>query len=78
MIKEVQSCVDQYDHVFVFSFENMRTAYFTELRAKFKSDSRFFMGKHKVMRMALGSAKRDEYQPALHQLSQHLSGTYTG
>lgn len=36
----VRECVDKYDHLFVFSVDNMRNTYLKDVRAEF-SDSRY-------------------------------------
>lgn len=40
----------------------------------FRSDSRFFMGKNKVMMLALGKTVEDEYQDNLRRVSKNLRG----
>lgn len=40
----------------------------------FRQDSRFFMGKNKVMMLALGRTVENEYQDNLHQVSKRLRG----
>jgi len=49
----IHEAVDQYASVFVFSFANLRSAHFKQLRAEFAEDSRFLLGKNKVMQLAL-------------------------
>jgi len=73
LVSNVQQCVDDYERMFVFSFENMRTAPFKELRERW-SDSRFFLGKNKVMQIALGKTAKDAYRPKLEKVARVLSG----
>jgi len=51
----------------------MRGAPLKELRDKW-SDSRFFLGKNKVMQIALGRSPDTAYRPALDELSAALAG----
>lgn len=39
MVDRIQRYVDEYERVFVFSYENMRTAPFKELRVRWAADS---------------------------------------
>ena len=73
LVQSVQECVDKYTYAYVFSFENMRSGKFKDVRHEW-ADSRFFLGKNKVMGRALGSSADDEYRPALSQLSADLTG----
>eukprot|EP01138_Halocafeteria_seosinensis_P015278 gb/GECG01015594.1/.p1 GENE.gb/GECG01015594.1/~~gb/GECG01015594.1/.p1 ORF type:complete len:224 (+),score=28.22 gb/GECG01015594.1/:1-672(+) len=76
LIDVVQRCVDEYERVFVFTFENMRTNKFKDLRNEWK-DSRFLLGRNKVMKLALEGgpgAGEKEYRPGLGKLAQHLNG----
>lgn len=73
LIKQVQECVDSYARVFVFSVENMRNSKLKDVRNDWKH-SRFFFGKNKVMMVALGKNKEDEYKGNLSQVSKQLIG----
>lgn len=70
----VQEAVDTYQHIFVFSVDNMRNTYLKEVRQHF-SDSRLFFGKTKVMAKALGQTDAEEHAPGLHKLSKYLQGS---
>lgn len=70
----VQEAVDAYQHIFVFSVDNMRNTYLKEVRQHF-SDSRLFFGKTKVMAKALGQTDAEEHAPGLHKLSKYLQGS---
>ena len=72
-IEKIRQAVDEYKSVFAFSFDNMRSAKFKECRIEFRED-RFFLGKNKVMKVALGKTPEDEYRDELHQVSEVLSG----
>lgn len=74
IVSEVRKCVDEYGSLYVFSFVNMRSKLLKEVRMDFRKDSRFFMGKNKVMILALGKTPEDEYQDTLRQVSKRLKG----
>lgn len=74
IVSEVRKCVDDYSSVYVFSFLNMRSKLLKEVRMDFRKDSRFFMGKNKVMVLALGKSEADEYQDSLREVSKMLRG----
>lgn len=74
IVSEVRKCVDEYPSVYVFSFVNLRSKLLKEVRMDFRKDSRFFMGKNKVMMLALGKSEQDEYQDNLRQVSKRLKG----
>lgn len=70
----VQEAVETYQHIFVFSVDNMRNTYLKVVRQHF-SDSRMFFGKTKVMAKALGLTDAEEHAPGLHKLSKYLAGS---
>lgn len=73
LLEKVRESVDKYDRAFVFSYENMRSSKFKDVRGMF-TDSRFFLGKNRVMQVALGTSTADEYRPNLSLLAADLSG----
>ncbi|CAM0141924.1 mRNA turnover and ribosome assembly protein [Umbelopsis sp. WA50703] len=73
LFEEVRECVDKYTYLWVFSVENMRNTFLKEVRSDFK-DSRFFLGKNKVMAKALGTTVEDEYKENLRNVSKLLTG----
>ena len=73
VVEAIRNAVDTYESAYVFSFQNMRTSHFKDVRMDFK-DSRFFLGKNKVMKLALGRSKEDEYAENLCRLSKDVSG----
>ncbi|KAF1982452.1 mRNA turnover protein 4 [Aulographum hederae CBS 113979] len=70
----IREAADKYQHVFVFSVDNMRNTYLKDVRSEF-SDSRLFFGKTKVMAKALGTTTETSYLPALSSLSTYLHGS---
>ncbi|XP_033109679.1 mRNA turnover protein 4 homolog [Anneissia japonica] len=73
LIQEVQDSVDKFSRIFLFSVDNMRNVKLKEVRNRWRH-SRFFFGKNKVMSVALGRTREDEYRENLHQLSKKLTG----
>lgn len=73
-IQQVREQVDQYDSLYVLSFENMRSHKFKDVRMQFK-DSRIFMGKNKLLQLALGRTPEDEYADNLRHASKQIAGS---
>ncbi|KAF1847226.1 mRNA turnover protein-like protein 4 [Cucurbitaria berberidis CBS 394.84] len=73
LFANVQEAADNFEHIFVFSVENMRNSYLKAVRAEF-SDSRFFFGKTKVMAKALGQTPAEEHLTNLSKLTEYLAG----
>uniref|UniRef100_A0A7S1XBV9 Ribosome assembly factor mrt4 n=1 Tax=Compsopogon caeruleus TaxID=31354 RepID=A0A7S1XBV9_9RHOD len=65
VIERVRQLLDDFPRIYVFRVENMRTTAMTALRAELRADTRFFLGRNKVMQVAVGK------DPA----SEHLSGS---
>ncbi|XP_063394994.1 mRNA turnover protein 4 homolog [Cydia fagiglandana] len=72
-IEEIRNCLTKYEHIFLFTVDNMRNAKLKDLRHEWK-DSRFFFGKNKVMAIALGRTKSDEVEDQLNLLSKKIKG----
>nr|CAG4643438.1 EOG090X0BJA [Ilyocryptus agilis] len=73
LVEDVRSCLDKYSHVYLFSVQNMRNNKFKSLRNEWK-DSRFFLGKNRVIALALGKTKEDEWKENVHEISKRLKG----
>ncbi|CAI5712823.1 unnamed protein product [Peronospora effusa] len=73
VVDSIRNAVDTYESAYAFSYQNMRTNHFKNVRMDFK-DSRFFLGKNKVMKLALGRSKEEEYAENLYRLSKDVSG----
>ena len=56
------------------SFENIRAGPFKQLAHKLKSDTKFFLGKNKVVHVALGKSPETESADNLHLLSKYMRG----
>ncbi|KAK8792056.1 hypothetical protein WA158_005433 [Blastocystis sp. Blastoise] len=76
LVNKIRAAVDEYSSVYVFDFFNMRSNAFKELRAQF-ADSRFFLGKNRVMSFALGKTTAEEYRDNIHELAPFLNGNAT-
>jgi len=71
----VRGAADAYQHIFVFSVDNMRNTYLKDVRQHFAHDGRLFFGKTKVMGKALGAGEADEHAPGLGKLGEYLKGS---
>ncbi|KAL2643828.1 hypothetical protein R1flu_011415 [Riccia fluitans] len=74
LVSALRKALDEYQSLYIFSFENMRNQLFKELRDKLKSSSRFFMGGNKVLQIALGKSSADEVKDNLHKASALIEG----
>lgn len=69
----VQEAAEQYSHIWVFSVENVRNNFIKQVRVDF-ADSRIFMGKTKVMQVALGRSQETEIVPGVSGLQSYMKG----
>jgi mRNA turnover protein 4 len=74
VMKEIRESVDKHERLFVFTYANMRSRLMKDVRMDFREDSRFFMGKNKIMQLALGATSETEYMDNLRRVSRHLKG----
>ncbi|CAB9529478.1 turnover protein 4 homolog [Seminavis robusta] len=83
-IDEVRTAVDKHDTLYLFSFENMRSNKFKQVRMQFRANdmdeapSRIFLGKNKLLQVALGRTPEDEYSDNLRQVSKRITGGSVG
>jgi mRNA turnover protein 4 len=70
LFAQVRSFIDLYQSVFVFSFENFKTEPLLKLRES-STNSKFLLGKSKVLKKALASTGRSDIE----KLNKHLTGT---
>ena len=73
MVETIQQAITNYKKAFVLSFENMRTGPFKKVQGLMR-DSKFFIGKNKVMQVALGRTPEEETADNAHILSKYLRG----
>lgn len=74
IIENLREQVDEFDHVYVMSFNNMRASHFKDIRMDWK-DSKIYLGKVAVASVALGRAQEDEYMENLSSVSAALSSS---
>jgi mRNA turnover protein 4 len=74
LVTSLRNAVEEYNSLYVFSFDNMRNTLFKELRHRLQSNSRFFMGSIKVLQIALGRTDADEIKEGLHKASKYVHG----
>lgn len=74
VINDVRGAIDDYASLYLFSYENMRSSKFKNVRMDFK-DSRIFLGKNKLLQIAMGKTPEDEYMENLRQVSKLCSGS---
>jgi mRNA turnover protein 4 len=74
LVDDIRQCVDEYENVFAFSVDNIRSSKLAAIRTHFKTDGRFFFGKNKVMALSLGRIAQEEYKEDLHRVSKLLNG----
>jgi len=72
LVDKIRECVDQYPRLFVFNVDNMRNLHFKSVREMWKEHSKFFLGKNRVMALALGRNESEEYSDKLHRVSRLL------
>ena len=74
LVENLQQAADKYDRAMIVRFDNMRTSALKELRASMP-DSRLFMGKNRVMQVALcGGELSGEFRPGLSEFADDISG----
>ena len=56
------------------SFTNIRSGPFKVVANNWREDSKFFLGKNKVMQVALGKKPEDEAADNTHLLSRYMRG----
>ena len=71
LITNIQDAINKYKYAYVLSHENMTTNPFMKIRKDF-ADSKFFLGKNKVMQYALGRTPEEEFKDNLCLLAKHL------
>ena len=74
LVQNVREAVEEYKNAFIVSFESIRTGPLKVITVKWRDDSKFFLGKNKVMQVALGRAPEEEPADNTHLLSRYLRG----
>ena len=71
LVDKIRAAADDHDNLFLFRVQNMRNQPLKELRESW-TRSKFFLGKNRVMAIALGKAPEEEYLDNLSQVSKAL------
>ncbi|GAM17856.1 hypothetical protein SAMD00019534_010310, partial [Acytostelium subglobosum LB1] len=71
LVSTVRECVEQYEYIYLISFDNVRNNHLKQARADW-SNSRFLFGKKKVLAIGLGRSDAEENKPGLHKLAAQL------
>eukprot|EP00698_Gefionella_okellyi_P004989 TRINITY_DN14595_c0_g1_i1.p1 TRINITY_DN14595_c0_g1~~TRINITY_DN14595_c0_g1_i1.p1 ORF type:complete len:241 (-),score=33.01 TRINITY_DN14595_c0_g1_i1:18-683(-) len=74
LVTNIQDCVDDHAFAYVIAVENSRNQQLKQIRSDLTTSSKFFAGKNKIMKIALGNDAESEFRPNLHKLSEKLSG----
>ena len=74
MVEKIQEALLEYKHAYVVSFENIRAGPFKTLAHKLRDDTKFFLGKNKVVQVALGKSPETEIADNSHLLSNYMRG----
>lgn len=81
-IQEVRDAVDKHDSIYLFSYENMRSNKFKNVRLEFRGTddvpSRIFLGKNKLIQIALGRNAEEEYADNLRNVAKLVTGGSVG
>uniref|UniRef100_A0A7S2DHV0 Ribosome assembly factor mrt4 n=1 Tax=Octactis speculum TaxID=3111310 RepID=A0A7S2DHV0_9STRA len=73
LVSSIREAVDTYGRLYVFEFADLRSTHMATVRSNWR-DSRLFLGKNKIMQIALGSTPEAEYQDNLRSVSKMLRG----
>ena len=74
LVAKVREAVEEYKNAYVVSFQNIRSGPFKVVANQWREDSRFYLGKNKVMMVALGKKPEEEPADNTHLLSKYLRG----
>ncbi|ORZ00629.1 ribosomal protein L10-domain-containing protein [Syncephalastrum racemosum] len=72
LIEDIRESADKYDYIWLFSVKDMRNTFLKDVRNDFKSTSRIFLGKNRVMAKALGTTEEEEYKPGVSKIANKL------
>lgn len=76
VIQDVREAIDSHDDLYLFSYENMRSNKFKNVRVHFaESNSRIVMGKNKLLQLALGRTPEEEYGDDLRKVAELTTGS---
>lgn len=69
IVNKVQGYLARYSYLYLLTFDNMSTNNFKALRESL-TDSKFLMGKNKVIGVALGVDEENSYKPNSYRVTQ--------
>ena len=72
LMNSIREAITEYRHAIVFSISNARSTQLKDLRQTLP-DTRFFMGKNRIMNLALGQDEESEARDGLHLVSKHIT-----
>lgn len=73
LVEEIQACCEKYRNIYVIETKNERNNLLKDVRDAWKH-SRLFLGRNKVMAIAIGRTKESELKEELCKVSQCLRG----
>ncbi|EFC47373.1 60S acidic ribosomal protein [Naegleria gruberi] len=74
LVEEIRNAIEEFNNIYILDLSNCRTNHVKEIRRDF-NESKFFMTKNKVMRVALGTSPENEVENDLHNASKFLTAT---
>lgn len=74
LVEKIQKYLDNYKYCYVFQSKNMTVMPMQELR-NYWSDSKFAIGKNKVLQIALGRNEEESCKKNTYKLSQYLTSS---
>eukprot|EP00771_Trimastix_marina_P003822 gnl/Trimastix_PCT/529.p2 GENE.gnl/Trimastix_PCT/529~~gnl/Trimastix_PCT/529.p2 ORF type:complete len:218 (+),score=54.59 gnl/Trimastix_PCT/529:71-724(+) len=73
-VNSLRDALDKYNSMYVFQYENMKTQLFQDVRNAF-TGSKFFLGKNKLMMVALGRTPESEYKDGVSRIAARVHGS---
>jgi len=74
LVTRIREAVETYPNIYIFEVEHMKNSVMKQVREDW-TGSKFFLGKNKVMQLALGRTPEEEQKSGLAKLSQLVSGS---
>lgn len=74
IIQDVREAIDSHEDLYLFSYENMRSSKFKNVRKDF-TGSRIFLGKNKLLQIAMGRTSEEEYGDNLRNVAKLTTGS---
>ena len=76
IVKKVHNFLEKFRYLYVLTFDNMSTNNFKSLKDSLP-DSKFLMGKNKVIGVALGNDEENAHKPNSYKITKDLKGHCT-